>query len=88
MDPPLRSGQRDAPRRGGGRAEPALVAGRVDVDGRGVVGVGKELDDAGLEGGRCFPRVEADAEESGKGYTLELTMSWLATWRHIHRSRD
>ena len=49
MDPPLRSGQRDAPRRCGWRAEPALVAGRVDVDGRGVVGVGKELDDAGLE---------------------------------------
>ena len=66
MDPPLRSGQRDAPRRGGGRAEPALVAGRVDVDGRGVVGVGEKLDDAGRESRWCFPRIEADAEESGK----------------------
>ena len=66
MDPPLRSGQRDAPRRGGGRAEPALVAGRIDVDGGGVVSVGEKLDDAGRESRWCFPRIEADAEESGK----------------------
>ena len=72
MDPPLRSGQRDAPRRCRWRAEPALVAGRVHVDGRGVVGVGEELDDAGQEGGRGLRRVEADTEESGK-VTLRIS---------------
>ena len=65
VNPPGASWEREAPRGGGGQAEPALVGGLVDEYGHGVVGVGVELEDAGGEGGRGGAGGEAHAEEPG-----------------------
>ena len=64
VDRPGTSGRREAPRGGGGHAEPALVGSRVGEYRHRVVGTSEKLGDAGGDGGWGGGGVIADAEES------------------------